>query len=122
MLFKVDENLHSEVAELLRKAGHDALTVFDQGLRGHAEIALVCRDEQRAIVTLNLDFSDIREYPPEDYGGIIVLRLLDQSRPAVLRVLERMLPLFVAEPLAGHLWIAEEDRVRIRSGETGGTL
>ena len=88
MLFKVDENLHTDVADLLRKAGHDALTVFDQGLRGHAdgEIALVCREEQRAIVTLDLDFfSDIREFPPEDYAGIIVLRLLDQSRPESLR-------------------------------------
>lgn len=124
MLFKVDENLHTDAAELLRKAGHDALTVFDQGLRGHAdgEIAVVCRDEQRAIVTLDLDFSDIREFPPEDYAGIIVLRLLDQNRPAVLRALERMLPLFAAEPLAGHLWIVEEDRVRIRAGRIGGTF
>ena len=34
MRFKVDESLHVEVADLLRGQGHDALTVFDQGLRG----------------------------------------------------------------------------------------
>ena len=61
MLFKVDENLHADAAELLRLAGHDAVTVLDQGLRGHAdgEIADVCRIEQRAIVTLDLDCSTI---------------------------------------------------------------
>lgn len=33
MQFKIDENLHSDVADLLRKHGHDALTVFDQGTK-----------------------------------------------------------------------------------------
>jgi predicted nuclease of predicted toxin-antitoxin system len=54
MQFKTDENLHSDVADLLRQHGHDALTVYEQGLRGAADldIATVCRQEQRAIVTL----------------------------------------------------------------------
>jgi predicted nuclease of predicted toxin-antitoxin system len=77
MQFKIDENLHSDAANLLRQHGHDALTVHEQGLRGEADvdIASVCRQEERAIVTLDLDFSDIREYPPEEYYGIVVLRL-----------------------------------------------
>jgi predicted nuclease of predicted toxin-antitoxin system len=50
MQFKVDENLHSDVADLLRQRGHDALTVFDQGLRGYsdADVSEVCRREMRA--------------------------------------------------------------------------
>jgi predicted nuclease of predicted toxin-antitoxin system len=32
MRFKIDENLPVEVAELLRHAGHDALTMWDQHL------------------------------------------------------------------------------------------
>ena len=35
MLFKIDENLHCDAADLLNQHGHDAITVFDQGLRGH---------------------------------------------------------------------------------------
>jgi len=34
MTFKVDENLPTEVADLLNAAGHDALTVRDQGVSG----------------------------------------------------------------------------------------
>jgi hypothetical protein len=30
MRFKVDENLHSDFADLLRQHGHDALTVYEQ--------------------------------------------------------------------------------------------
>lgn len=66
MRFKVDENLHEDVADWLRQQGHDALTVHDQGLRGSADavIAEVCRLEGRAILTQDLDFSNIFAYPP----------------------------------------------------------
>ncbi len=122
MRFKVDENLHPDAADLLRAAGHDAMTVFDQGLRGHPDedIATVCQREQRAIVTLDLDFSNIRQYPPEDYPGIIVLRLENKGRPSVVIALTQIVPLLATEPLAGHLWIVEEQRVRIRQGRTSG--
>ncbi len=37
MRFKVDENLHEEVATALRAEGHDAETVYEEGLRGHSD-------------------------------------------------------------------------------------
>ncbi len=59
MQFKIDENLHIDAVDLLRKHGHDAMTVFDQGLRGHADgqIGDVCQDEARAILTFDLVFN-----------------------------------------------------------------
>ena len=118
MEFKVDENLHSDAAVLLRRHGHDAVTIYEQGLRGVSdeEVAGVCKRESRAIVTLDLDFADIRAYPPTDYQGIIVLRLRDQSRLSALSVVERILPTLDDEPLAGKLWIVDETQVRIREG------
>ena len=76
MLFKVDENLHDDVADLLRRHGHDAATVYTQRMQGAADgtVASVCRQELRAIVTQDLDFSNILTYSPQDYAGIIVLR------------------------------------------------
>jgi predicted nuclease of predicted toxin-antitoxin system len=117
MQFKIDENLHPEVASLLSQHGHEATTVYDQGLRGHsdAEIAQVCQREARVLVTMDLDFADIRAYPPQDYAGIMVLRLSDQSRSAVLRVFQQMLELLNREPLTAHLWIVEEHQIRMRS-------
>jgi predicted nuclease of predicted toxin-antitoxin system len=75
--FKIDENLAVEVAEILADAGHDAITVPQQQLGGRPDpdIAAVCRQEDRAIVSLDLDFADIRAYPPDHYPGLIVLRL-----------------------------------------------
>ena len=120
MQFKVDENLHEEVANLLRQHGHDAATVYNQQMQGHADdsVATVCRREGRVILTQDLDFSNILTYPPHDYAGIIVLRLHDQSRPSVVAVVARLLPLLSTEPLVGNLWIVDEVGLRIRQGTT----
>ena len=120
MLFKVDENLHEDVALALRKHGHDAETVFDEGLQGHDDVAIgaACRQEGRALITLDLDFANIQSFPPQDFPGLIVLRLNDQSRSHVWRVLNGLFDLLEREPLAGCLWIVAETRVRIRSTES----
>ena len=69
--FKVDENLPEIAAKLLREAGFDAETVLSEELGGSPDsvLAAVCLAEGRALVTLDLDFSDIRTYPPGDYPG-----------------------------------------------------
>jgi predicted nuclease of predicted toxin-antitoxin system len=122
MRFKVDENLHEDIVEALRLRGHDALSVHDQKMRGASDVQLgeACRAEGRAIVSFDLDFANIRTYPPGDYPGLIVLRLADQSRPYVLRIFNSVLDLLDREVLAGCLWVVEEHRVRIRRAESGG--
>jgi predicted nuclease of predicted toxin-antitoxin system len=118
MRFKIDENLHEDVAEILREHGHDARTVSDEGLRGRPdpEIADAARRDARAMVTLDLDFANIREYSPEQHRGLIVLRLVNQSRGHVLHVMERILAVLDCVPLDGHLWVVSEGGIRVRPG------
>jgi predicted nuclease of predicted toxin-antitoxin system len=77
MKFKIDENLHVEFAAVLRVAGHDALSVWDEDLSGRpdAAIAAVCKDEDRALMSLDLDFCDVRQYPPSEFPGLVVFRV-----------------------------------------------
>lgn len=93
MRFKIDEKLPVEVRELLLGAGFEATTVSDEDLSGSPDlnIAAICQREQRIIVSLDLDFADIRNYPPTEYAGIIVLRLQRQDRNAVLAIIERLI-------------------------------
>jgi predicted nuclease of predicted toxin-antitoxin system len=72
--FKVDENLPRQAQALLRDAGHDAQTVHGERLVGHPDATIldVCLNEDRVLITLDLDFSDIREYPPSGHCGIWV--------------------------------------------------
>lgn len=68
MRFKVDENLPVDVAEVLRKNGHDAATVNDEALSGapDPDLAALIKRENRALITLDLGFADIRAFPPEE--------------------------------------------------------
>jgi predicted nuclease of predicted toxin-antitoxin system len=116
MRFKTDENIHPDLCVLLRENGHDALTAWDQGLKGRldSDLAATCRAEECTLVTLDVGFGDIRAYPPGQYPGLIVLRLHDQSRRHVLAVFSRLLPLLAQEPVEECLWVVDEHRVRIR--------
>ena len=116
MRFKIDENLPVEVLELLRNRGHDVLTVVDQRLGGAPDsvVAAACRTEQRTLVTLDLDFADIRAYPPSEYAGFVVLRLTRQDKRHVLEMLDRVASMLSARSPERQLWVVEDARVRIR--------
>ena len=123
MRCKIDEHLPLEIKDLLVQYQHDSVTVAEQGMTGSIDpdVAQVCRKEGRALLTLDLDFSDIRAYPPEDYHGIVVFRPAIQSITTLVRLTTRLLTLLEREPLVGQLWIVEDDRVRIREGSQGQT-
>jgi predicted nuclease of predicted toxin-antitoxin system len=113
---KTDENLPEEIAESLRAAGHEASTILEQSMGGELDpdVASLCRREQRALITLDLGFADIRTYPPREYPSLIVLRPRRQRKLHVVSVFEHVLPMLEMEPLVGRLWIVEEERIRIR--------
>ena len=116
MKFKIDQNLPVEVADQLQQANYDALTVYDQDLVGTVDkiIAEVCLAERRILVTLDLDFADIRAYPPEKYPGIIVMRLRQQDKPYIFSITSRWIRALVTESIEGRLWIVDDQRIRIR--------
>jgi predicted nuclease of predicted toxin-antitoxin system len=120
MLFKIDENLHEEIAERLRLHGHDAVSVHDQHMRGSTddELAAVCQREGCAILTQDQDFANILAFPPEQYAEIIVLRLHDPGRSSALAAMRRLLRLLGSEPLSGYLWTVDDAAVRIRPGKS----
>jgi len=67
MRLKLDENIDARLAAPLRQAGHETMTVLDQGLHSIPDPALYdhCASEGYALVTLDLDFSNVLRYPPE---------------------------------------------------------
>jgi len=96
MNLKLDENLPVDLVVLCRSAGHDASSVFEQGLSGKEDGALlsVCRAEKRVLISLDMDFADVRTYPPKENCGIVVLRLQKQYKAHVKEIMNRLLPAF----------------------------
>jgi predicted nuclease of predicted toxin-antitoxin system len=84
---KLDENLSVRVAAVFRAAGHDVDTVVDEQLTGAADRAVLhaATNAGRLVVTLDRGFGDVRSYPPGSHPGVLVLRVEDQSPPAVER-------------------------------------
>lgn len=88
----------------------------DQGLTGNPDtnLAAVCAKEGRAFITCDLDFSDIRAYPPDKYPGIMVIRSDRQDKPTMVELFRPVLDLLAKEQVNQRLWIIEKDRVRVR--------
>lgn len=116
MKIKIDENLATAHKLLLVQAGHDVADVHDEGLRGVSDTTLwqhVCA-EQRFLVTLDHDFSDVRRFPPGSHAGILLVRTAHPSRNLVAAVLLRVLGETNFDTLTGCLVVADEARTRTR--------
>jgi predicted nuclease of predicted toxin-antitoxin system len=112
---KLDENLGRRWAEQLRGGGHDVHTVIDEGLSGANDVDVLAASvaEERALVTLDLDFANPIRFPPHETAGIAVLRTRDRAGRDELDELVGRLAIALAEAdLSGHLWIVERNRVR----------
>ncbi len=76
------------------------------------------RNKSLCLVTGDFDFSDIRNYPPGQYAGLVVLGIpRDATAIFILNLLEGFLKqdkLVLESP--GKLAIVEPGRIRIRRG------
>jgi predicted nuclease of predicted toxin-antitoxin system len=106
---KLDESMPIEAAAVLESAGWQCDTVYGEALGGaeDAQVGAVCRSEGRVLFTIDLDFADIRAYPPGEYEGIVVLRPVEPSRESILRLLARAMPVLSIGWVAHRLWILE---------------
>jgi predicted nuclease of predicted toxin-antitoxin system len=119
MRAKLDENLPIEAAELMRTAGWECDTMYDEGLAGadDSRVAAACQAGARVLFTLDLDFADIRTYPPSEYVGIVVLRPAEATRRQTVELITRVLPVLSTEWIEHRLWIVEPARVRVRGAK-----
>jgi len=116
MKVKLDENLGHSHAKLLRDAEHTVHRVTEQGLSGAKDPIVwqhVC-DAGQSIITLDLDFSDIRRFLPGTHPGILLIRPRSKGREAVASVIRRVLAEHGLKLLVGCLTVADESRTRIR--------
>lgn len=114
--FKVDENLPESVAGILREAGFDATTATEEGLAGTPDERILgaSRAEGRVIVTLDLDFADVRLASRESIPGVVIIRAKRQDKETLLRILRRSLDALAQESLENRVVILEEAQMRIR--------
>ena len=81
MRVKLDENLPAQLKSLFTDT-----VIGELGGAEDMDVATPCIGEERVLVTQDLDFADIRTYPPAEYFGIVVFRLSTAARDAILQV------------------------------------
>ena len=67
-------------------------------------------------MTLDLDFANIRAYPPGEHAGVIVLRVKHQDKATVLEYVRRLAAALTRRNPSGELWILDGNRIRFRQG------
>jgi predicted nuclease of predicted toxin-antitoxin system len=113
---KLDENLGRSHVELLHQAGYVVDRVTDQGLTG-AQDPVVWQHvvtAGRFFLTLDLDFADVRRFPPGSHPGLLLLRPRTNSRDAVTEILTRVLQEHPLDSLRGCFVVADVSHTRIR--------
>lgn len=115
MKLKLDENLDTRLAALLKQAGHDVLTVRNQGFLGIEDQALYerCILEKRTLVSLDKDFSNVLRFPPQGTSGLVVLRGPDDLFSTTRILIQTLIQALASDTPVGKLWIIEPGRLRI---------
>jgi predicted nuclease of predicted toxin-antitoxin system len=109
--FKLDENMPADLEDRLRDDGHDAESVVGED---DPPVLAAANAEGRILMTFDLDFADIRHYPPGTHAGIVVFRLEDQRWKTLEDPVDRLLASGSLATLDCGLAIVDETRVRYR--------
>lgn len=116
MLLKLDENMPTSLVPLLAALGHDVHHVEDEGLRAQMDpvVAAAAKREGRVLLTLDVEFADIRKYPPGSHPGIVLLRSAIPGAPAISQLVLNLLATVSETDLAEVVTIVEQGRIRMR--------
>jgi predicted nuclease of predicted toxin-antitoxin system len=115
MRVKLDENIPVSAKHALENAFCDVHSVFDEKLSGVDDGTLwdVCQQEQRFLVTQDLDFSDIRKFSPGTHCGILLLRLKNPSATAIKALLKELVSRHQFKEWHGCVVVATQRKVRV---------
>jgi predicted nuclease of predicted toxin-antitoxin system len=119
MKLKLDENLSHHLKPILIGLGHDVLTVADENLlsRPDVEVAACAAREGRILLTLDVAFADLRQYPPGSHPGIVLFRPVSLGPLSVNRFVERFIRSTDLSILSGCVAVVEPQGVRVRQPE-----
>lgn len=117
MKLKLDENLSRHLGPVIAALGHDVETAASEGLLSQPDetVAAAASAEGRLLLTLDLDFADIRRYPPGTHPGIILFRPASKGIRAVEAFVSGFLKRRDLTGFAGCLVVVDPDRIRVRT-------
>lgn len=116
MRFLADMGVAMRVVEWLRNAGHDVVHLREQGLHRlpNGQIFAKAKDEDRIVLTFDLDFGEIVALSAGESNSVVLFRLHNTTTPFVIRRLSQVLADAEEALLSGAIVVVEDHRHRIR--------
>jgi predicted nuclease of predicted toxin-antitoxin system len=116
MKLKLDENLSRHLKPMLTLLEHNVLTAADEGLLSQSDVvvARASMAEGRMLLTLDLEFGDLRKHPPGNHPGIVLFRPRSYGPLSVNRFVEEFIRETDLSELEGCVVLVEPKRVRVR--------
>ncbi|MBM4340513.1 MAG: hypothetical protein FJ110_13350 [Deltaproteobacteria bacterium] len=116
MKIKLDENISRHLKPHLQQVGHDIFTATEEGLTGKSdvEVGASAKSEGLILFTLDLEFADLRKFPPGTHPGIVLFRPLSMGPLATNRFIVNFVKETDMIALAGCTVVVDPTRVRIR--------
>ena len=117
MKLKLDENLSRHLKTPLMNLGHDVLTASDENLLScpDSEVAAEAFKENRMLLTLDVEFADLRKYPPGSHPGIILFRLASFGPLSVNQFIVDFVRSSDLSQLSSCIAVVDPENIRIRS-------
>jgi hypothetical protein len=112
---KLDENIPATLSEILPQQGHDVDTVADENLTGRDDRTVweAAQTEKRFFITQDLDFSDLRDFPPNSHGGLLLLRFRFPGRKAIKKRVKAVFTTQNVENWPGKFIVMTETKTRV---------
>ena len=116
MRFLGDVGVSTSTLRALREAGYEAVHLREQNLHRLPDGAILEKaiEEDRIVITFDLDFGDLLAFSGRRLPSVIIFRLHNQTP---LNVTRRLFDLLSVETLrleAGAVIIVEDSRYRVR--------
>lgn len=102
--------------KLLRQEGHEVTTLRELGKADaeDEEVLGIATSLNALLITNDKDFGNVLKYPPEQYGGVIVLRITFENQKRVHEILLNMLKKYGREKLRKTLVVIDTKTYRMK--------
>jgi predicted nuclease of predicted toxin-antitoxin system len=116
MQFLADMGVSLRVADWLRSQGHDVVHLRDRGLQRmpNGDIFQMAAQEQRTILTFDLDFGEIIAGSAGKIVSVILFRLRNTRTDFVIERIATVLQQSSEDLTRGAIIVVEDSRHRIR--------
>jgi predicted nuclease of predicted toxin-antitoxin system len=114
--FLIDMPLSQDLAAWLRDRGHDAVHAAELNLAAAADVVILARakQENRTIVTADLDYPRLLALAQERESSLILFRDGNWSEAAIIARMKEVMQRVTAADLSRSIIVVDRGRIRMR--------